>query len=222
MHFVCWLWRGRGFEQPVATYGVEHVAILANMLRRHGDHILTCVHDGVALPSGIGGIRMPPQVANLPDYLPKLWAFSPEFHELMLGARFVSIDLDVVVLGDLEPVLAARVPLLIWDSARGEPYNTSLFALEPGFHTEVWRSLTPADLERAKSAAARWTGDQSWLAHVLGPGVPTFGEDTGVIRYRPSKHRDALPEGTRAAFLCGPMDPATERERCGWIRRNWR
>lgn len=222
MQFVCWLWRGRDFEQPVASYSIEHVAILANMLRRNGGHRLTCVHDGVSVPEGIGSIRMPAAVALLPDYLPKLWAFSPEFHRIMQYKRFASIDLDVVVLRDLAPVLDTDAPFHIWNSARGEPYNTSLFALQPGHCQPVWCSLTPADLARAKAAAVRWTGDQSWVAHVMGPEQSTFGEDTGVIRYRPSRHRNELPEGTRAAFLCGPMHPSTEREKSAWIRRNWR
>src|SRR5688572_21530353 len=114
MRFICWLWRGRGFWKRVATYGTQHVEVLAAMLDRHGGHRLTCVHDGsFDLPADVDNIVMPPEVAALADYQPKLWAWSPELHEL-IGERFASIDLDVVVLGDLAPVLQKQAPIELW------------------------------------------------------------------------------------------------------------
>jgi len=219
-HFVCFLWRGRAFERPVARYGVEHVAVLASMLQRHGGHRLTCVHDGIEPPPGVEGIRMPDAVAALPDYLPKLWAWSPELHK-RFTERVAFIDLDVVIVGDLAPVIDTDDDVLLWDSAVGEPYNTSLYALRPGHHQEVWTSLTPGRLDLAKRQAKRWTGDQSWVAFVLNLTMPTFGEDTGVIRYRRSLHKLDLPAGTRAAFFCGPMAPDTEKSQTRWIARHW-
>ncbi len=221
MDFLCFLWRGRHFDRPVATYSIEHVITLEKMLARHGGHTLTCVHDGVELPPWIGSIRMPDDVVALDDYLPKLWAWSPELHQQMPG-RFACIDLDVVILDDVAPVLATDDPILIWDSAVGEPYNSSLVAITPGHGQEVWTSLTAARLNMAKRLAQRWTGDQSWVAFVLGtPGAATFGEDTGIIRYRPLEHREAPPSGTRAAFLCGPYCPRSESQKSPWIKRHW-
>lgn len=220
MRFLCFLWRGRDFERPVARYGVEHVAVLSRMLARHGGHRLTCVHNGFELPPGIDGIRMPDAVAALPDYLPKLWAWSRELHA-HVTERMTFIDLDVVILGDLAPVLETDASVRLWDSAVGEPYNTSLFTVMPGYGHEVWETMSPARVDQAKASATRWTGDQSWVAHVLGPNLPTFGEDTGVIRYRRSLHRNAPPPGTRAAFLCGPGEPITESQRSKWIARHW-
>lgn len=190
------------------------------MLKRHCDAELVCVHDGnFWFPPNVNRIRMPDEVAALPDYLPKLWAWSRDFHSI-IGQRFASIDLDVVLLGDFRPLLSTNDPILIWDAAKGEPYNSSLFALEPGSGTEVWNRLSPAAVEEAKRTAGYWTGDQSWVAHVLGDGVQTFGEADGVIRYRPSLHRYAQPEG-KAVFFCGPYDPMTERGDSEWIDRNW-
>lgn len=220
MDFLCFLWRGRHFERPVATYGVEHVAALASMLQRHGGHTLTCVHSGFEMPAGVRGIRMPDEVVALDDYLPKLWAWSPELQCQMPG-RYAVIDLDVVILGDIAPALATDEPILLWDSAKDEPYNTSLFTLEAGYGHEVWTSLSPARLASAKRLADRWTGDQSWVAFVLGNRVPTFGEDSGIIRYRPSLHREAPPFGTRAAFFCGPFCPRTEQSKSRWVKRHW-
>ena len=218
MKFVCWLWRGRDFWKTVAKYDERHVHTLASMLKRHGGHELICVQDGsFDIP---GSIVMPEEVAALPDYLPKLWAFAPEFHYLM-GGRFVSIDLDVVITDDLAPLLDVNEPFVIWNQAKLEPYNTSLFALEAGYHQKVWETLTPERVAAARRQSAYWTGDQSWVAHVLGDDEPTFSERDGVLQYRPSKHRDKKPNGLRAMFLCGPYEPRSESEKSEWVRQAW-
>jgi hypothetical protein len=222
MKFVCWLWRGRGFWKRTATYDGHDVAVLASMLKRHGGHELICVHDGnFVIPTCIWQMPMPSNVAALPDYLPKLWAWSPEFHAVV-GERFASIDLDVVLLGDVAHLLSGPEPVRLWDSAVNESYNTSLFAIEPGFGHQVWNSYVPESLAAARDRAVYWTGDQSWVAHVLGPGMPTFSESDGVIRYRPQLHRDAPPPGALAVFLCGPRSAETESEHSEWVRKHWR
>lgn len=223
MDFVCTLWRGTGFWKRTATYGPQHVERLAAMLARHGGHALTVVHDGnFELPAGVRSVRMPAAVAELPDYLPKLWLWSPDLADAMDVDRFACVDLDVVILDDLAPVLATANHIRLWDAAVGEPYNTSLFTLTPGHGHQVWWRYSDAALAGARARAKRWTGDQSWVAHILGWGMPTFGEATGVFRYRPTKHRQAPPRGARAAFFCGPFCPQTESEHSEWVRANWK
>lgn len=214
MLFVCWLFKGRGFWKQVAQYDERHVSVLASMLRRHGGHDLVCVHDGNFNPD-VPSVLMPPPVKELSDYLPKLWAFSPEFQS-MIGHRFASIDLDVVISGDVSAPLASG-DFVIWNQARDEPYNTSLFAVEPGFGTEVWERLSPLAIRDARQQAVRWTGDQSWVAHVLGPGMPTFGEETGIMQYRPS-HRAKKPDQMIAGFMCGPYEPFSEADASEWVK----
>lgn len=221
MLFVCWLWNGRGFWKPTAKYGPRHVEVLASMLRRHGGHYLVCVTDRPEdIATGICTVQMPAEVAALPDYLPKLWGWSPEFHAL-IGRRFASIDLDVVITGDLVPVLDTEAPLRIWNKASAEPYNTSLFSLDPEYRHDVWATLTPQRIEAAKASAVYWTGDQSWVAHVLGPHEETFGEETGVIQYRPAWHRNATPLGMKAGFMSGPYSPEIEAQNSTWVKEVW-
>lgn len=221
MRFLCSLWDGSGFWKRTARYGADDVVKLASALRRHGGHDLTCVTDGAfELPSFIDQIRMPDCVASMPDYLPKLYLWSPELQQIV-GERYASIDLDVVLLEDVAPVLG-DAPVVLWDEAVGEPYNTSLFAVEPGHGTTVWQHYTPERLYHARAVATRWTGDQSWVAHILGNGCKTFGERDGVIRYRGGQHMHGVPAGTRAVFFCGPISPATEVRETGWIAENWR
>ncbi len=225
MRFVCWLWRGRDFWKPTARYRGEHVTTLARMLARFG-HDLTCITDDPgAVPDHVDRIAMPEAVAALPDYLPKLWAWSPYLHGL-IGERFASIDLDSVVVGDPAPLLDGPEPIILWDRANLEPYNTSLFALDPGAGHEVWTAYSPERLEKARRLAPYWTGDQSWVAHVLGANMPTFGEADGIIQYRPRLHRDGngetLPAHTRVAFMPGPYEPFSEQGFSEWVSQHYR
>lgn len=226
MRFVCWLYRGRGFWKDVARYDERHPIMLARMLQRCGGHRLTCVHDGsFDIPQEISTIVMPKHVAALPDYQPKLWAWSREFQDL-IGERFASIDLDVLLVGDSAPILSTADRFRIWDQAFGEPYNSSLFVLEPGFGNEVWDSYSVEELYRVRSESRQngkyWTGDQSWIAHVLGPDHPTFSEADGIIQYRPKYHRAAMPSGMIAGFMCGPYEPFSEAEKSEWVRQLYR
>ena len=233
MRFVTTLWNGHAFWKPVVKYSVEHVERLASMLNRHGGHKLTVVHDGTFdLPRQVDAIRMPDEVASLPDYQPKLWLWSRELGET-IGERYAAIDLDVVVLADLAPMLAANrriphVPLAIWDEAVGEPYNTSLFAVEPDYARAVWTTFAadPRRLQIAAANATRWTGDQSWVAHVIQSRdlikPMTFSERDGVLRYRGRRDEAGVPEGTKAVFFCGPMCPKTVGETVPWVRACWK
>lgn len=224
MIVLCWLFQGHGFDRRrVMAYGPEHVRVLAAMLRRHGGHQLVCVTDQpeAVQEVGVDAVAMPAEVAALPRYFPKLWAFSRACGDF-IGERYASIDLDAVVVGDLAPVLDTADDFLVWDQARGEPYNTSLFALEPGARAEVWDRFNEQAAEAAeRTASFRWTGDQSWVAWVLGAGQRTFGEDAGVIQYRPTLHRAGPPAGARALFLCGPFLPDLEAAHSQWLREAW-
>lgn len=217
MIFVCWLWRGSG---PV-EYGVGHVHVLSKMLERHGGHELVCVTDDQEVQfKSVRKISMPLAVSNLGGYYPKLWLWSETLQRLVGARRFASIDLDVVVTGNLAECDTGE-PLLFWRDAAGrEPYNTSLVFLNAGQGFDVWRRWPLANLENVKAAYPYWTGDQSWVAWVLGGGCAAFA-DRGVVQYRP-EHRNAQPANMRAAFMCGPYDPCKEATKSSWVEREWR
>lgn len=207
------------------VYDSRHVRVLASMLKRHGGHTLTCVHDGsfdLKNEDEINTIRMPREVSRLPNYLPKLWVWSQAFQEFM-DERFAFIDLDVVILGDLAPLLQTSDPVRFASGAHREPYNTSLFVIEPLFGQEIWDRLDLNEVRRASKLAEYWTGDQSWVAHILGPDYPIIREDEGVRVYRPARNRGGpMAEPTLAAFMCGPYEPFTEARASEWVRQAYR
>lgn len=233
-----------GHTRPDYTAG--HVNRLASMVSRHlrMPHEIVCVTDR---PEGIdGGIRIVPLWDDLRNYgrcFVRLKAFSPEMRDI-IGERFVSLDLDTVIVGELDPLFDRPEPFVIWsDPSRLLPYCGSQWMLTAGyapqvfeqFDYEIWKMLKP---ER------NWHGsDQAWMAHTL-PGTATWGRGDGVYSFRLDimKHRGVelmpgrfkrmvdrwgapkLPKNARIVHFHGLYDPSQNylRECVPWIEEHWR
>jgi hypothetical protein len=211
------LYRGRDFAKAHASYDVQDVLDLQHMLHQNGGHTLQCVTDGTFdIPADIPQIIMPPDVTALPDYLPKLWLWSSEFHAQQTSRQQVIVfcDLDCIVLRDPAELVQDVDDLRIWDWAKDELYNTSFFVLGVGCHNEVWDRR--GQVNAAKAAAKYWTGDQSLVGYVLGPGMPVF--EGGIDHFRKSKHiavrepkRDRREAKHRRVCAGNGEDPASAR-----------
>jgi len=232
-------WQGHGaFKHGTSQprYVLEHVQVMASMLARHGGHKLTCVTDDPAAvrAAGIHAISMPPEVRKLPTFLPKLWLWSEELGQ-EIGERYACIDLDALVLADLAPLLY-KAEMVIWNWCGGEYYNTSLFALDPGCRSRVWSEFSMEAMERAKKdwlhrqivdgigrhRSTVWTGDQSWVSWLLGPGEATISPAGAVRQFRHVDDAAAKPPGVRVFFFCGPMCPQSVARDVPWVAREWR
>jgi hypothetical protein len=109
---VCWKWKPKiGYR---STFCAEHVNVLRSMVERHyrKPHQLVCITDDGAgidprvrvVPLWQDHARLPsPHGGNNPSCYRRLRAFSAEAAEL-IGPRFVSVDLDCVITGDMRPV----------------------------------------------------------------------------------------------------------------------
>lgn len=219
---VCFLWQGHGhIRNDVPTYRAHHVNGLLRMLRRtlSVPFQLVCATDQ---PQGIDPavriVTLPMDVRHLPSYLPKLWAFSREFGAV-IGQRFVVTDLDVVLVGDLAPRLTPGESFIIESWARGEPYSSSFFTLDPGARAEVWQRLSAENIDRARdhfrTHGLHWCGDQSFIAWVLGDKQPTF-RDGLTDHFQDRLYWNAPKPGIAAYYFNGPRDPATHK--CEWVR----
>jgi hypothetical protein len=188
------LYRGHSFDKPAVSYDVQDVLDLQHMLKQHGGHTLQCVTDGTFdLPPDIETVIMPEDVRNMPNYLPKLWLWSAEFHAQQTGRQIVYLDLDCIILKDPAKIVSDGDDLRIWDWAKDEMYNTSFFVLRAGHHPEVWDRRSQIAHARSTmtgppGAQSRWTGDQSFVGYVLGPKMPTFTMADGVQPFRASIH----------------------------------
>jgi hypothetical protein len=230
---VTFKWKQKGYR---STFTGEHVNVLRNMARRHYQkpHRFSCITDD---PAGIDkDIRIIPlwdDYANLPNpafhggpsCYRRLKAFSAEAAEI-IGPRFVSLDLDVVITGDMSPVWDRTEDFVIWgDAVKGYWYNGSMWMMTAGARRQVWETFDPVRSPKEAHRAGRRGSDQAWIAHCLGPNEATWTTRDGVYSYRfhCQEGRKAPPPDARVVIFHGKIDPwSREAMRWEWVRKNWR
>lgn len=245
LSFVTFKWRpAPGYR---SNYGPEQVNTLRRMVARHYDapHIFYCVTDN---PSGLDpeviSVPLWDDYANLPNpsfrggpsCFRRLKLFSSDIGAL-LGDRIVHMDLDVVITGDLRPLLDRSEPFVGWRNPNPRwPLNGSFFMLRAGAHSEVWEDFD-ADLSPAIANAAGCRGsDQGWMSYVLGRDQPTWSADDGVYSFQDELYRRGrfgrgrssgtgrLPDGARVVVFHGALDPWMPEavKVAPWIKEHYR
>lgn len=231
--FVTWLW-----TPPIgyrSNFAAEHVNTLARMIDRHyaPPHRLLCVTD---IPTGIdprvsivpawndyAGVGSPHGgVAKNPSCYRRLRAFHPDIGKVF-GRRFVSLDLDTVITGDLAPLFDRPEDFVIWGETNPRSwYNGSQFMLTAGARPQVWQTFDPRRSPHEAKRAGRFGSDQGWISHCLGRGEGTWSTGDGVYSYRVHlrPQGNALPENARVVHFHGehdPWDPAMQT--IDWVER---
>lgn len=233
---VCYRWR------PVDGYrsqfGPETVNVLRRMVARHYQrpHRFICVTDD---PAGIDpgveivpmwddfGALPSPHGGKNPSCYRRLRAFSPEIASVF-GPRFVSLDLDCVVVGDLAPLWDRPEEFVMWGDTNplpGSHYNGSMLLMTAGARRQVWETFDPETSPRLALAARCWGSDQGWISYCLGPGEARWSKADGVYSFRNDLSQTrALPADARIVFFHGKHDPwhADVQARHPWVSEHWR
>lgn len=187
---MTWLW-----SQPNgrASYTADYVNIWADMMRRNltMPHRLACVTDtpeGIAShveiiepPRDFENDSVPSWGPEKPQCLRRLALFAPDAGE-RFGHRFVSMDLDCVVAGNLDSLFLRPEDAVFYESpgpvSNPRAYNGSMLMLTAGARPQVYTQWCP---EQAKDASKRLIGsDQAWFSHVLGRGEAVWNESDGI------------------------------------------
>ncbi|MEH2508687.1 hypothetical protein V1291_000041 [Nitrobacteraceae bacterium AZCC 1564] len=189
---LTWLW-----SQPSgrATYTAQHVNTWADMVRRNLTipHRIACVTDMpegidsrvsiIAPPRDFEHVRIPTWGEEKPQCLRRLAMFRRDA-SLIFGRRFVSMDMDCVIAGNIDDLFSRGEDLVLYKSPSGDipnprPYNGSMLMMTAGARPEVYERFTP---EGAVAAGQQYVGsDQAWISHALGAGEATWSEEDGVV-----------------------------------------
>lgn len=229
----CFKWK------PEADYRSQfnstHVNILRNMVRRNFPvpHRFICITDDpVGIDRGIEIIPLWGDFANMksphgprnPSCYRRLRMFHPDIGKLV-GPRFVTLDLDVVIVGDMRPCWLRKEDFVIWgDTNPTTPYNGSMMLMTAGARPKVWTDFHPEETPRMTRAKGFFGSDQAWIGLCLGPGEAKWTHREGVFSYRNEigPHKKELPLGARIIIFHGQHDPwGPQAQQLAWVRANY-
>lgn len=217
---VCtWLWRQPGCR---TRYTADHVNTWARMVSRHLTlpHRLLCLTDD---PDGIE-IDTAPVPTDFTDVRVERWSSKRGYPQCyrrlalfrrdidgLLGPRFVSMDLDCVVFGSLDPLFDRDDDLVLFrGTGRKRPYNGSMILMDAGARPEVYEDFSQASAEKA--ARHHLGSDQGWLAYKLGPDETIWTDRDGVRHHNPRvrrmmRCRSCIERQVRVLFFAGRVKP---------------
>jgi hypothetical protein len=130
-------------------------------------------------PRDFEDVRVSTWGDDKPQCLRRLALFRPDAAKIF-GPRFVSMDLDCVIGGSLDPLFDVADDFKIY---AGSPnarrhYAGGMMLMTAGARPQVYKRFTP---ERATEAGRQYLGsDQAWISYVLPPGEATWGRADGV------------------------------------------
>lgn len=240
IHFVSWKWNNPGYR---TRFTAHHVNVLAASIRRNygKGHRFICVTDD---PEGLDprveafplwgdcADLVNPSGRHLPSCYRRLRIFSPfttSEMDIGEGETVVSIDLDVVVTGRLEKLLAGDDDFKGWvgvGTHHAKVYNGSLFKFKAGRCSYLWDEFDPKVSPRKANDALYFGSDQSWLSYRLAGVAPGWGREDGVLSYAKDFSKSTqvlLPPDTRIVSFNGrvkPWDPAV-MDRYPWVAQHW-
>ena len=233
---VFWLWK-----DPLChrEYTIEHVERAVAMVDRN----LTLPHRFVLItdqPVTIPNVRTVPlwndfHLLKAPmarwrrEYVQcyvRLRSFSDEdyIHDI-LGERFVSMDLDMIVAGSLDPLFDRPEDFLIvraTDHPHRGPYNGSMWLMTTGARRQVWEDFSLEAIKGMPENIDFHITDQGWIYYRLGPDEAGWSTADGVYLWpkiveRYNVHPRQLPADCRVAFFNGGEKPWDLR----WAKRLW-
>lgn len=199
------------------------------MIRRNLSmkHRLACVTTETDLPPNVERIDPP---GEFEDVQPKWGPRKPNcFRRLVMfrrdaartfGKRFVSMDLDVVIGGQLDPLFDRPEDLVLFKGTAPErPYNGSLALIRAGCRPEVYEDFGQAGADA--SGEAFHGSDQAWLAHKLGPNETVWTEADGVYHWG-SYLKAGKRARPRVLFFPGKAKPWALAPIFPFLRENYR
>lgn len=210
----------------------KHVNTLFRAVRANlrMPHEFVCVTDDpLKLDPAIRAVPMPefPVVAGERDLcnedggpygcFVRLKAFDAQWSRENLGERFVMLDVDTVITGDLTPLFDRDEDFVGWMDeplTDGLRYQGGLFMMNAGARPQVLDTFDPATVMARIAETDLFGTDQAWLTMCLYPHEETWSRPDGV--YKGEQCIKGFPSNCRIMFPTGAYKPwavLTKRER---------
>lgn len=243
-HIVLWKWAPHDAARERATYTAEHVNIVAGMIKANLHDMpyrIVCVTDD---PAGItecethplwphGDGMMNASGDHLPSCYRRLRLFDPAAQWEMgipKGDRIVSIDLDVLVTGELGELLETPGLFVGWElkgTHHDRVLNGSFQMFTAGELAFLWKSFNPSTSPALAYRAGYMGSDQAWLSYHLAGHLDREVQGRKwpqISSYALQNQIQGLFEANRLVFFHGQQKPWQDatQARTPWIKRFWR
>ncbi len=233
---ICWKWKPQNPDFR-SSFDAQSVNVLYSMVKRHyrRPFEMVCFTDDAAnIDHHIRTIPVwdtysdivSPLGVSYPSCYRRLLAFRSDMEQIV-GGRFVSMDLDCVITGDITPIWDRTEDFVIWHAeTRNTPYNGSMWMMDPGAREQVYDQFDPLTSPALTRKLDLCGSDQAWIAHILGPDEATWGKEDGIYVWR--KHLKnrmwRLPTDARIVFFQGKEDPWDQSaiDKAPWILEHYK
>lgn len=226
------------------VFAARHVNALRAMLARHLalPHELVCVTDDAAgIDPRVRIVPMPVTYTHTPRCRRRMQFYSRAFVDQHLGGgRVLYLDLDVVIVGDLTPLVDRPAPLIVWRVGHAQVYSGSFLVADAGVLDGAWQRFAADPEGYPRAAEPRAVGsDQAMINHWL----RTDGQDVHVRAWQWSDrdglvtfygagyahlehfgvgpHRRALPGGARIVVLGSADLYVLQDAGYPWVKQHW-
>lgn len=210
---VTWLWKSTGWRNG---YGAEHVNALQKMVAANlkMPHVFKCFTN---MPEGIDcetiSLWEDPATGThptRPNCYKRLKAFSEEMRPIV-GDRFLSLDLDCVIVKDITPLVDRKEEFLILEGSAA-PYNGSMWMMNTGCRKKVWEHFDAmtspkiANAQKMENNRHYHGSDQAWISYKI-PGEKTWSKRDGIYQYAYDVKDKEIPKDARIIFFAGGEKP---------------
>ena len=230
---VVWLWEPLTGKHPRKdiNFTAEHVNIFFRMLSRHTNvaYEPVCItsYPPELFDSHIRIIPLWQDLREMGGCYTRLKAFSSQM-KYIIGKRFMWIDLDTVICGNVDHILNDPSDLKFFgDTHVKTHYNGSLCMMNAGVREDIWASFNPKTSPKEPRRKGIFGTDQAWISHVLGPSLPKFGPADGIYSFRmhlQKMNKTELPDNACMVMFHGRYDPSMPliQRQYPWVAQYYR
>ncbi len=212
---ICWKW-GNGWREGV--YESRHVNVLKRMVEKHltVPHKFICITDNAkgcdceTMP--LWGFPVVPTMPRKPNCYRRLRMFS-DWAVDAIGPRFMWIDLDCVILGNIDH-LVRRTEDLVMLEGRAATYNGSLVYHRTGTRKQLWDDFDPrtspawAASHRRENGRPMIGSDQAWISAKCPHEAKYTHERDGVSQFGSAlRNGSVVPQHQSIVFYAGSIKP---------------
>lgn len=237
--FVCWKWDSSKHPHPRKkrrAFTSAHVNILYAMLYRNVSipfRLLCVTDDPVDIRPEVTIIPIWKELRDLGGCFLRLVAFKKDFD--LFGDKFISIDLDCVILKDITSLFTRDEDFVIWhprkavrwlqNGVKGKYYCGSLWMLKAGTRSVVYDTFNPENVFLGFDGRYEGGTDQKHISKILYPNEACWTDDDGIFTFVDDLARpkgNYVAKNPRIVFFNGRFMPDDlECRRFSWVRENY-